>query len=1173
MPSRDRERDVETSPSSLVGSMRRHKTLPHPPRNNSIDYTSSSSGATRGLTLDTDVTSITSAHDSPRTLKHASRRIVTQPDLPPTPPAHSRHSSNDKPIPVQALTPLMNGRVVESPGTSTPPHLQSPPTPDVTPPRQQQQRHPLPVRPSLAERMPGSRNDSMNTTTSFRTAREDMSEDEASTVRMDRAASPRSLLEEHEVTPRPVRKLQRIGLGLEGLEDEFGRNTPTPLRRQFSFEDGSSLSERKWSPMPSERSYNAHLSENVTVQRGSTNTKKGKPYHFDDSPLLGKEVVEDFTLTPSVATKHLKKHGVQADEFGKPIVVKSTPKSTPKPRPDVQRQLWPEAARPKVDQTPDVRKFSNSSHKSDATVVQAAVVPSPPRQLGPRRTLRHMKKQYTLRDFTPEFAPQQAPAMNGSAKPREQKMQRQPQHQQQRQQRRATSPDYAVKPVSAPVPVPVPAATNVVAKEPAGEFGWEKARPANKRHMSVQSSATASTSSSVNSKSRRRIISEGAVPVVIVPQRRSSLKSQKKTPSLRSTTSSRRSKNPSVSSAPLSASAGTNIPGSFPVSDPPSLRQRRKSEASASPSVRSLDFPPDIPKRSSSLSAPTSRAGSRVVSRTNSLTAASLREHNASQALADSQNDINKPLLSYDEPQQITPRRHRHNHASVDTNGDPTRTTPFSASSHASHDTHGTALSVAEARQMDIFSHQNTSVQLVDQEPVSATSSSRRPRLPERSTKRDSVGYVTTKLLPPTPPNEEDDANTVESPLVNPRPPPRVPMGPPVIKFIPPTPAAALAAEEASKQLGYEADEAAAAQDGASRPSQWRRQLSLRLPRQFSLRGRNRRKSAADVMDVDVGSGISPPALSNEPSDPTRLHAFWRPARFWEQEEECDCDECLEAERAEAEASKNASNKRPGLPMRSFSQKSIKKIKQGLGFVPIQGADNDDDSAYHASYATARRTIKRSKSNGKLRVVKRAVLPADVSRESLVNYVDFATKRQASLRENENEAEQSPSKPNRRGPRTFSWVGGSRNQPAGAVSYPPIVGADRDANGSKLSRSFSLPSSGERKVQVQWLGMGALGTLGRRFSEKRKEGKRGELRRNISAPREARDGVAEVLERSGSVKRMGSQRGQGAGERPQAVKRYSTTRDEGVQTDEWTAAVGDSGNVGDKRAGRVYDYE
>ena len=115
----------------------------------------------------------------------------------------------------------------------------------------------------------------------------------------------------------------------------------------------------------------------------------------------------------------------------------------------------------------------------------------------------------------------------------------------------------------------------------------------------------------------------------------------------------------------------------------------------------------------------------------------------------------------------------------------------------------------------------------------------------------------------------------------------------------------------------------------------------------------------------------------------------------------------------------------------------------------------------------------------------------------------------------------------------FSWVGGSTDSPASkyppAFRYPP-PSSSGTYDAGPLKRTFSLPTRRTReatdstsfppRVQVQWLGLGGLGGLTRRFSgkgradgsgspEERREG----LKRTISSPRGVKDGVDDVLTR------------------------------------------------------------
>jgi len=116
--------------------LRKHKILPHP-REDRFPETYLLTPATkpRDLVIDTGISSMPSSDtSSPRTLKHASKRIG---GLPPTPPAHSRHSSGSHPTITSApkfdIDSFKTSTDVPS-APSTPPNQRSPPTPDVTPP-------------------------------------------------------------------------------------------------------------------------------------------------------------------------------------------------------------------------------------------------------------------------------------------------------------------------------------------------------------------------------------------------------------------------------------------------------------------------------------------------------------------------------------------------------------------------------------------------------------------------------------------------------------------------------------------------------------------------------------------------------------------------------------------------------------------------------------------------------------------------------------------------------------------------------------------------------------------------------------------------------------------------------------------------------------------------------
>src|SRR5437016_3275683 len=134
MPSRELQ-DSPTAPFGVSSTLLRgHKMLPHPRGQKIADtYPTPPAPKPRVLSVDTGIpSSPTSQSSSPRTLKHASRRIGL-PDPPPTPPIHSRQSSSGQTVPEPTTNHV---KLTQAPSLpTTPTNHQSPPTPDVTPPR------------------------------------------------------------------------------------------------------------------------------------------------------------------------------------------------------------------------------------------------------------------------------------------------------------------------------------------------------------------------------------------------------------------------------------------------------------------------------------------------------------------------------------------------------------------------------------------------------------------------------------------------------------------------------------------------------------------------------------------------------------------------------------------------------------------------------------------------------------------------------------------------------------------------------------------------------------------------------------------------------------------------------------------------------------------------------
>lgn len=344
------------------------------------------------------------------------------------------------------------------------------------------------------------------------------------------------------------------------------------------------------------------------------------------------------------------------------------------------------------------------------------------------------------------------------------------------------------------------------------------------------------------------------VPVVVIPERRSSLRS-----------SHSDSRNPSKAG---SRRRSSQRPESARKDRPPSLdltRQRKRtfsdSIATATPASRprgrSLGRPV-IPPRSSSLSAPTSRDSSR-------------RPSFASERLP------NQDLLMDREMdkipiEQLEPRldNQTSNAGRWDATDAPktqsiwigiedmTHLRPpsilFTPASVASSSPG--LIEIKEAKTVAFFPHNNESLLLVDQ-PVRAALDHPASQPDDCQRQRDS--RTPENLLP-------QDSSHVHSPLRNPRPPPN----PPVPNVIPPTPE-----DEADRQLRVsdERDE--------SNGINLRRFGSLRRrvvrPRSDSFDRFVRSLSVASAKNRKAGRDID-----------SRLHPFWRPRRFWDDSPESE---------------------------------------------------------------------------------------------------------------------------------------------------------------------------------------------------------------------------------------------------------------------------------------------
>lgn len=990
MPSRDLSSSFD-APNGAHGVgatlLKRHKILPHPREERFPDfYPSTPVTKPRDLVIDTGTSSMPgSDSSSPRTLKHASKRIS---GLPPTPPTHSRQSSGGHP----AIAPapkfdIASIKTDASSVPSTPVNQRSPPTPDVTPPRAS--RMPLAFRPHplTTDRYPSSRTDS------FKTARETLSddEDEASTVRPGLPSARPSAIEIPQMPLPKPQKRKEIGLGL-GLETDEGATTPKA--RVDSSQEEFVVFDGEWGDVSEvEKEWDENLMRNVTVRKRPNRSR----HIFTDG--AGDEVLEDDIIVPTNATKVVRSLPLE-ERIARHRLARDTSNRGPTEN-FAERVAWPQSnTEPESPLLPDVRRFSTMSGPSvTSTVIEAMVVDAPVLR---RKTLRHTKKHVGLRDL---------------------------------------SSDVSTK-SSAP--------TSVSSNEPPHRLHHATAKLPGRRHQSVTSSGTNGTISTTSSdgKSRRQVLKSGAIPVVVIPERRSS--SRSRAPSLRSTSSRKSKRSNSLNSAPLSQSSKYNDPGYFDTLPP---RKRTMSESAGSGhSVRTIDYPPNIPARRSSLSAPTSRNTSRA----GSLTAESLTAHNMIQARKE--EPIPKPLDESQHPEhELEKDSGSHSHRlHVDHNGDPffgnrlsTQVTPFSAASYET----ATMAELSEAMAVTIFPHQNKSVLVVQHPPSSESSGSQLQVFPTAPAPTMAVnGEATTG--PTTPPQQSHPMDTVDSPLRNPRNPPE----PPAIKFIPPTPASLTPSQEEDRQLGYGLDGLSSPNEPPKRTMSLMRRFSNRsrsegverpgfLTRTFSLSGR-RKDNATQTSKPEANLSTAYPSVADQPADGTKLHPFWRPAHFWDDLEDQDDEFDEYGDRYPP------INDRP-VPHRTFSQ----KLKRTFAILPIQ------DDFESLPYATDRRTVRRTPSE-KLRVVKKR------SGSSL-----------------------------KRGADRRSW---SDAAPAPIIGPGEFGYGFRDGNGG---RSHIIPGIGFRVEYVGWSGMKKM------LSERRRQQRSEKLRASISAPRGVQNGIDDVLRR------------------------------------------------------------
>ncbi|GAP84580.1 hypothetical protein SAMD00023353_1101050 [Rosellinia necatrix] len=1015
------EHQTLTKPSQR--SFKKHKVLPRPRIDELASATTSRSlPSSHDLPNDHIATSNQNKElvAPPKTPQDFSTTRAIGPDLPPTPPAHSRASSgshltlHSSPPPAEDSSPSVPATGIVTPVPGTPTLQNSPPTPDVTPP--QVGRRPKTFRPVLTDRIP-SKATADSRTESFKTARE------SPTVSDDDKTTPRPILlfprtsqraEGRQAEPRPGKPQDAgLGLGLE-LDDDL---TPRTKQEFFTF-DGEWASNSEV-----EKEWDDNLGRNVIVRR-----RRG---HLRTNGR--EEVIEDVTVTPTNATRALRSVSLHERVYVAPSPHHFPPEFASKGKP-----RWT-ASTSESSISTDLKRSSGMSSKSTvSTVVEAILVDVPPQR---QKTLRHVRKQTALRDSGSEFSP-------------------------------PSSTSASVRQVE---PTRRPRAPG---------------KPATSRTESMVSTGTANSVAS--RRARREVWKSGGVPVIVIPDRIESLGSKSsRAPSLRSTNSRHTKRSNSVGSAPRPKFSGARELSAY--LDKPSPRGRSMSVAyGVFPTDQlTMDYPPIAPRRRSSLSAPTSRNTSRAGSRAGSLTAESLKAHNAlteQDRLQPPQSVVERPPATESTSSRLDQKQLYESHRSevsnqkslADSNGDPffgkrltARNTPFSQASIETNGTHSAA-DIAEAMAVNIYPHQNKSVLMIHHlsKPVNVANDAQL-RTPPRTGTREATckslhnPEITTSGPdggPVTPPQPRFSMDDVDSPLRNPRAPPE----PPAIKFIPATPSGLTPAAEKDKMMGNFFEET------QRRPSLVRRAFSLRkgtdnaIPRKpgFLVRtlslSRPARRDMVDDLDLKNPETTLHryPTAGDLPPDESKLHPFWRPSL----DQDIDADGFTRHPRRKSRQDDRHSpiDDHFPPPRRSLSE----RVRRTFAILPIE-----DDDHYVATdpRGPERRTIKRTPS-GSLRVTPRRSSFSSIHRAGLF------------------------------------FRGGSDERPSTAPEdvNRRIGGTEKrvDDRGRRLFPNWQDKLEQYRPQNLQ-----------HRLSEHRRQKRTEALRQKISGPREVRDGVGDVIKR------------------------------------------------------------
>ncbi|RCI08384.1 hypothetical protein L249_8850 [Ophiocordyceps polyrhachis-furcata BCC 54312] len=461
------------------------------------------------------------------------------------------------------------------------------------------------------------------------------------------------------------------------------------------------------------------------------------------------------------------------------------------------------------------------------------------------------------------------------------------------------------------------------------------------------------TSSVASGRIRRQVWKEGGIPVVVVPDRRSSSQTRPKGEPASLRSSSSRSSRKTASSEESRGRGRSSTRGQSAGAEA-HLCTRDGSPAQAAALCPSLSASTTTPNdksqnaRATEACQPWPGGGTAAVS-------------SPSKPVATTEMDRPSPTsirFEKEESQDLLDLGRHEDAASAKKYS--SRNTPFSIASFE------TAPEVSEAMAVHMYPHQNSSLLVVDhlakspESTLQGTEADQTPDVPKIRTTCPNGGPV-------TPPGKaSSDSDEADSPLRNPRPPPPPPpkQPPPAINLIPATPSGCTPAHEKAAREGnyFEAtgDMPTSHPSSLVRRALGRRRKSMESPSPGTLKplgllarslslSRQARHGQAPRAALAVNPDAVPVSLGEDaiPAEEDKLHPYWRPHPVHDDDDRC------------------RGGNRSGSPRRTLSA----RMRRTFAILPL-----GEDERRHSGEVPERRTIRRSPS-GSLRVMRR---PASV---------------------------------------------------------------------------------------------------------------------------------------------------------------------------------------------------